>query len=197
MRFRGLPSGIILVLIVGITFGIYETSTSKKTLSDTRKIVQEDETHLVFYDNNEGILTISLLHHQGYNNKTGEMPLRVVASHKKDTTIESMNLVIKFPRSGALVEKRGEIYLKTPEGPPFPKINFERTDDLNTRLEIHDMESQGEGALQLHFLLKPEWKVKDSTNITVDINTVLTENKLFGDKYHAKGQTTVEVPIAN
>lgn len=70
MRFKGLPIGIILVLIVVITLGIYETSISQKTLSDTREIVEKDEKHLVFYDNNERILTISLLHHQGYNNKT-------------------------------------------------------------------------------------------------------------------------------
>lgn len=197
MRFNGLPIGIILVLIVVITIGIYDFSISQKTLINTREIVQEDEKHLAFYDNNERILTISLLHHQGYSNKTGEIPFRVVASHKEDTTIENMNLVIKFPRSGAWVEKRGEIYLKTPEGYPFPKIHFERTDDLNTRLEIPDMEPQGEGTVMLHFLLKPEWNVESSTNITVDINTVLTENRLFGNKYHAEEQTTVEIPVSD
>jgi hypothetical protein len=194
MRFRKIPIGIVIVLIAVASIGIYEISISKKTLSEPREVVENGEKHINFYDNNKRILTISMLYHQGYNNKTGEIPLRVAASHSENTVIESMDLTVKYPRRGSWIEKRGDVFLKTPDGFPFPEIHFERTENFNTRLEIPDMSPQGKGTVTLHFLLKPAWKIEDSANITVNVNTVLTENQLFGYKYHAQKQTTLKIP---
>jgi hypothetical protein len=186
---------VVMAVIAASSIGViyYLSLTAEKTLTDYEEVIENGEKHVVFYEDGDRILTFSFMYHDDYERKMyGRLiPLELAASHREGTHIDSMRIEIQLPKPA--LEHPGKVYLKTPEGSPYPHIHLQKEDDFDIILNIPDMGVQGEGTVTFDFLVKPLWEVENKPSFTVDVEAKLSENGVFGKNYAVRCQTEIEI----
>lgn len=151
----------------------------------------ENEVNMVFERDNERIMTVSVQFIEGYREESNSVPLKVTFWHKEQTKIEDIWLKLRSPptRSGV----PNEIYMLTPDGNPFPEIEFYKdSNDLGTILDTGSIGEIGQGSITLDFLLKPLNQTQ-TINLYIETEVTLSENGILGNKYTGTGQTTTPI----
>ncbi|MEF8786313.1 MAG: hypothetical protein V5A45_10305 [Haloarculaceae archaeon] len=147
------------------------------------------EKHLVFERNGKSVVTITLQQRTAAQNLPGRFGLRVVISHSENTNINKFSFELRAPPTS--VEPPAEIYLKQPDGGPWPPIDFQRTENEWTRIAVDDLGDLGRGTLGLETIVAPLGDSVEAVGVRPDL-TLGTTGLLSGGPLRAETQTEFE-----
>jgi len=147
------------------------------------------EKHLIFERNGESVVTITLQQRTAAQDLPGRFGLRIVISHSEKTNINEFSLELRAPPTS--LEPPAEIYLKQPDGGPWPPIEFQSTDNEWTRIAVDDLGDLGRGTLGLETIVAPLGDSVDAVGVRPDL-TLGTTGLLSGGPLRAETQTEFE-----
>ena len=183
---------ILTILIITITLTLtIHNYTTKNELKLEETNTKNNEKNLIYQNKNQTILKISLMNHEGYKQQSNEIPIKFSAWHQEKTKIKKLTIELELPKPTS--QHPGEIYLKNPSGKPYPPIHFQRQNDFDAKLKIPDMGIQGEGTVNLEFLIKPKWQIKNETEINFRIKTEIKKEGILQKNYIAETYTSLKI----
>jgi len=175
---------ICMVLVLFIAFAA-TTGLSRTNLKDFREETQANEKHVTFSHKGEDIVTISVRATPNAYADNSTIPLTVIVTHPENTKIDSLKVSIHPPKPPSGISY-GEIFLKTPEGNPYPIVSFRKETESGREisvLEIPDMGVQGKGTARFDFLMHPYWENTHKDIAHVSIYAKLSGTSDFWNKY--------------
>ncbi len=178
--------GVLLICAAVILFIAFAATTglSRTTLNDSREETQDNEKHVTFSHKGEDIVTLSVRATPGAYSDNSTIPLMVVVAHPKNTKIDRLKISIHPPQTSAF--SYGDIYLKTPEGNPYPMISFHTNTESGKSvsvLDIPDMGVQGKGTVRFDFLMHPFREAENPETLIVYISAELSGSREFWNTY--------------
>ena len=173
-------AAIVLFIAFASTTGL-----SRTTLNDSREEIGDNEKHVIFSHKGEDIVTLSVRATPGAYSDNSTIPLMVVLTHPENTKIESLKISI-HPPHGKQGFSYGDIFLKAPEGYPYPMISYHTATEAGrviSVLDIPDMGMQGKGTVRFDFLMHPFRETENPETLIVYINAKLSGTSDFWNKY--------------
>lgn len=127
----------------------------ERSLGTPREETERDgeEKHLVFERGGDEVLTITLQQRALTLAPSGRYGLRVTMSHSEATRLKRFQFDFKSPPAGAGVPS--DIYLKQPDGGPWPDIDFRRVEGQWTRIGVEELGDLGAGTLGFEIIVAP------------------------------------------
>lgn len=175
---------ICIAIVLFIAFAS-TTGLSRTNLKDFREDSQANEKHITFSHQGEDIVTISVRATPNAYPDNSTTPLTVIVTHPETTRIDSLEISIHPPKPPSGFSY-GEIFLKTPEGNPYPMVSF-HTETESGRvisvLEIPDMGVQGKGTARYDFLMHPYRENTHQDIAHVSVYAKLSGTSDFWNKY--------------
>ena len=111
------------------------------------------ETHLSFEDGGDDVLTVTYQQRALALGSTGRYGLRVTLSHTENTRLKRFQFDFKSPPDTLGVP--ADIFLKQPDGGPWPDIDFGRVEGQWTRVGVEGLGDLGEGTLGFEVIVAP------------------------------------------
>ncbi|WFN35478.1 hypothetical protein L1S32_05050 [Methanogenium sp. S4BF] len=173
-------AAIVLFIAFAATTGL-----SRTTLNDSREDTQDNEKHVTFSHKDEDIVTLSVRATPGADSDNSTITLMVVLTHPENTRIESLKISI-HPPHGKQGFSYGDIFLKAPEGDPYPMISYHTATEagrLISVLDIPDMGMQGKGTVRFDFLMHPFRETENPETLIIYINAKLSGTSDFWNKF--------------
>jgi hypothetical protein len=185
------------VFLAGTTATLGTALAGCTALGDERSLGQPSEEldangrekHLVFERNGKSVVTITLQQRTAAQNLPGRFGLRIVISHSENTNINKFSFELRAPPTS--LEPPAEIYLKQPDGGPWPPIDFQSTENEWTRIAVDDLGDLGRGTLGLETIVAPLGNSVEAVGVRPDV-TLGTTGLLSGGPLRAETQTEFE-----
>jgi len=114
--------------------------------------------------------------------------LRLTVTHRDGLSIDRLYFRLRAPPMS--VKPPADIFLKTPDGGPWPPVDLNTVDNLWTEIEIDDIGQLGDGTLGLELLVVPGSVPVDEIAIYPEID--LSGGGTFSTDYLAEGSTRFE-----
>jgi hypothetical protein len=161
---------------------------SERSLGTPRVETERDgeEKHLVFERGGDEVLTITLQQRALTLAPSGRYGLRVTMSHSEDTRLQRFQFDFKSPPTTPGVP--ADIYLKQPDGGPWPDIDFGRVENQWTRIGVEELDDLGAGTLGFEIIVAPLDEGGDSLGVRPDV-LLATTGLLSGGPLRAETQT--------
>lgn len=179
--------GVIFICLTIVLFIAFAATTglSRTNPKDVREETQANEKHVTFSHKGEDIVTIAVRAAPNAYADNSTIPLMVVLTHPDTIKIDSLKISIHppTPTSGF---SYGEIFLKTPEWNPDPRLSFSTETESGREksvLEIHDMGVQGKGTVRFDYLIHPFWESTHPEILHVSVYAKLSGTSDFWNKY--------------
>ncbi|WP_340098212.1 hypothetical protein [Salinibaculum salinum] len=144
------------------------------------------ESHLVFERSGNGVLTITYRQRALSAAPSGRYGLRVTISHSEDTRLERFRFDFKSPPDTLGVP--ADIFLKQPDGGPWPDIDFGRVEGQWTRVAVEGLGDLGDGTLGFEIIVAPLDDGGHPVAIRSNV-TLVTEGLLSGGPLQGETQT--------
>jgi len=167
--------------------------STELTHTETTDDGDDMEHHVTFYRDDTEQATLSIM--QGYapETTTERFPLRIHLWHRAGLRTERMAFELRGPPGGAGVP--AEMYLKVPDGGPWPDIRMDTDDDLTTVIAVDDLGELGPGSLGFELIVDPGTEPVDSIGVHGDITFDRTE--AFSGSYHAETREIFDIVSAS
>ena len=151
------------------------------------------ERHATFFHDGAEVLTISVLASPYTAADPGPAMHRLLVSvaHPQETHVDAVAVDIRFPGTGT-----GRVYLEVPGGNPYPPIDVNRPlndGGSDRRIAIADMGLQGEGTVAFEFLVRPDGATDQPVQLSVAVETTVSETTFPWRRYEARHRIPVEV----
>lgn len=183
-----LAVGAVLLLAASVAAtAVVSANIPSEKLQDLEPEVEEQEKHLVFEDGETEIASFSASYLKGYDNRTGELPLKLVFTTAEGYKTESLKIRIR-PEENPF----GKVYLETPSGKPYPPIHFhESADSRASIIDIEDTGFQGRGTMTLNTFVD-QHRTDDPDNVQVDLEAEVSKNGVIGKIYTVEGRIDID-----
>ena len=161
---------------------------SERSLGTPREETERDgeEKHLVFERGGDEVLTITIQQRALTLAPSGRYGLRVTMSHSEDTRLKRFQFDFRSPPD--TLGAPADIYLKQPDGGPWPNIDFGRVDGQRTRIGVEGLDDLGAGTLGFEIIVAPLDEGSHPVAIRSDV-TLATDGLLSGGPLRAETQT--------
>jgi len=186
---------ICMALVLFIAFAT-TTGLSRTNLNDFRDETQANEKHVTFSHGGEDIVTISVRTTPNVYTENSTIPLMVVLTHPDNIKIDSLKVSIHPPKPPSGFPY-GEIFLKTPEWNPDPRLSYHTETESgreNSVLVISDMGVQGKGTVRFDYLIHPFGKRTHPEILHVSVYAKLSGTNDFWNKYVVFRGIGIEMP---
>jgi hypothetical protein len=145
-----------------------------------------EEVHLSFNRGGDEVLTITVRQRGLTLAPSGRYGLKLTLSHTEDTRLERFQFDFKSPPD--TLGAPANIFLKQPDGGPWPDIDFGRVEGQWTRVGVEGLGDLGEGTLGFEVIVAPLDEGGDPVAIRSDV-TLATAGLLSGGPLRAQHQT--------
>lgn len=181
-------AGILILIVISVGFVSYRLYPKKITEYEVRHTRQTrfiKDSSLNFYKDGQKFLSYFV--RTWYNNETNQIPMLLSTWHSEDTHLDSLRTILHLPKdpAGSLL---GIVYLKRPDGYPFPSIDFHRNEDFDTVINIPDLGFQGVGTVTLELMIDLFDSEVGDFNISLVMEGELSEKGILGQKYRVRGR---------
>lgn len=189
-------AGILILIVISVGFVSYRLYPKKITeyeVRHTRHTRFIKDSSLNFYKDGQKFLSYFV--RTGYNNETNQLAMLLSTWHKGGTHLDSLKTILHLPKdpSGNLL---GIVYLKRPDGYPFPSIDFHRNEDFDTTvINIPDLGFQGDGTVTLELMIDLFDSEVEDFNISLVMEGGLSEKGILGQKYMVRGRLKHHVTV--
>lgn len=179
-------SGLVLVLL-----------HTPVPLTDCREVVEDSssstERHVIFSHDGAEVLAMSVQASPYTPGDPGQVIHRLLVSiaHPRGTHVDAVAVDIRFPQT-----RPGDVYLEVPGDSLYPRIDVNRPPTyggFDRRIAIADTGMQGESTMTFVFLVRQNEDADHALQLSVDIETTLSESDFPWRRYAAQHQIPIEI----
>jgi len=179
--------------LTGVTLGATTTIAGCSAPGQSRSLGQpreesdgDRERHLVFERDGDAVVTLTLQQRFDPSPPLNRFQLRFVISHSEQTKVRSLRLDLRSPPS--LSEVPADVFLKKPDGSPWPDLEFRSVENNWTRIAAEGLGDLGRGTLGLDVVVAPRGEQPEPVGIRSEL-TLGTTGLLSGGPLRAETQT--------
>jgi hypothetical protein len=146
------------------------------------------EKHLTYQVDDTRQAVVSLMQRGRPESPTDRFGLRLYVWHREGLSIDRLHYRLRAPPHS--VKPPAEIYLKTPDGGPWPAFDLNTDDDLWTVVDVDDIGELGDGSLGLELIVEPGSEPVEEMAVHPEIT--LSSSGAFGGKRVAEATERFE-----
>lgn len=173
---------------VGAALAGCSTPGGERTLGSPQVETKADgeEVDLSFERGSEDVLTVTIRQRALTLAPSGRYGLKLTLSHSENTRLKRFRFDFKSPPGTLGVP--ADIFLKQPDGGPWPAIDFGRVEGQWTRVGVEGLGDLGEGRLGFEVIVAPLDEGGEPVAIRQDV-TLATTGLLSGGSLRAEHRT--------
>lgn len=147
------------------------------------------EKHLVFARDGERQAVVSIMQRLRPRAPDRRIPFRLHVWHREGLSIDRLHYRLRAPPHGTGVP--ADVYLKVPDGGPWPPFDLRRDDELWTVVEVDEIGRLGDGSLGLDVVVDPGGRPVEELAVRAEVE--FGESGIVSRSYRAEATTRFEV----